>query len=462
MGCSVSNNDKIIQVNLHRLKVETITNYLWLEYLTQCSQNDQIRQEMTKKEVVINEKTILFHYVIKGDKPELGYPLFIFLHNGEIGEHGHNTIEYLKMQTRYNKSIQTGILLTMRGTNDLSNMHESNEALTFIDHIIKNMISYCNADANKVYLLGVGLGGNAVFKIASKLTDRFAAICVISGHSYGNSLKNLIDLPMMIQVGELDYAYDRNKNAVKVYQKMKDYYALYKNKNGECKVYIHVGKDVAIRDNKKDNKPQKVIIDPESWLVNQTGESQMINTNSIVFLSRFIRNPLPVKLIWEIGKNSLIAMKETHKEKKIPGVIKKEQESVNSGAGTAASFNIYKKTETMVQSQYFYWLEISNRKQEEIGNIEIRAEYNRIQNLISLEGQLKYIVILLNDEMVDFSKEVKFKYKDVVKTLLLVRNSRTEKRTLIERGDINYIFSVAVEFESTDMENFTVTPYDEL
>ena len=225
MGCSVSNNDKIIQVNLHRLKVETITNYLWLEYLTQCSQNDQIRQEMTKKEVVINEKTILFHYVIKGDKPELGYPLFIFLHNGEIGEHGHNTIEYLKMQTRYNKSIQTGILLTMRGTNDLSNMHESNEALTFIDHIIKNMISYCNADANKVYLLGVGLGGNAVFKIASKLTDRFAAICVISGHSYGNSLKNLIDLPMMIQVGELDYAYDRNKNAVKEYQKMKDYYA---------------------------------------------------------------------------------------------------------------------------------------------------------------------------------------------------------------------------------------------
>lgn len=462
MGCSAS-NETLNKLKAYRMKYEEISNYLWIEYVDKCKHNELIKTEMSKKEIKINDTIIQFDYVIKGDRPNSGFPLFILLHQGKIGLRSENNIEYLKMKKRYFSSIKTGIILTIKGSTDLSNMHHSNEALHFYDHIIKNMICYCEADSNKVYLLGMGLGGNSVYQIASRYADKFAAICIISGHSYGNSLKNLIGLPMLIQTGEMDFAYDRNKEAVKVYQKIKDYSATF-GINSECKCYIHTGKNLNIIDNKKDNKPQSIIKYPTEWLINKNEENEMKNTNSISFLSSHVRNPLPKKVIWDITKSGISQVKENEiilpYKKTSTLLTKKDKESVNeSGAGTTAS--LFKSGEQGPRSQSFYWLETGNRKQEEIGSFEIIAQYDKDQNLIFLEGQVKYIIFLLNDEMVNFSKEVKFKYKNEEKSLFLMRNSSTEKRTLYERGDIHFIFQAAVEFKRVDSGNFTVEQIDE-
>ena len=73
------------------------------------------------------------------------------------------------------------------------------------------MIVLYDADPSRVYLIGVGLGGNAVYQLAARLPDRFAALSVNSGHTLGLNLKNLINIPIQIQVGENDIMFEKKR-----------------------------------------------------------------------------------------------------------------------------------------------------------------------------------------------------------------------------------------------------------
>ena len=61
----------------------------------------------------------------------------------------------------------------------------------------------------------------------------------------------------------------------------------------------------------------------------------------------------------------------------------------------------------------------------------------------------------------DLEKEINVFYNGTKQTIKVTRNYQTERRTLIERGDYTYIFSVALIFESKDGINFRVYQYEE-
>ena len=68
---------------------------------------------------------------------------------------------------------------------------------------------------------------------------------------------------------------------------------------------------------------------------------------------------------------------------------------------------------------------------------------------------------MLNEEMVNYNIEVNFEFNDRVQPLVVSRNYKTERRTVCERGDPNYIFSAAIEFKSEDLDTFSVAQLNE-
>jgi TfoX/Sxy family transcriptional regulator of competence genes len=300
---------------------------------------------MNQKTLTYLNKSMAFDYLIKGDQNKTKkLPLYIILHNGGISQPSYNNGEFLKARFRYQSCIQTGIICGVRGVTDLSNMHYSKESLILLDRLIKSFIVFYKADPDRVYLIGLGFGGDGVYQIINLLSSRFAAAVVISGHSYGKVLKNLLNVHLLIQVGENDTYFDKNKDAVKTYKRIKQHYENFKNKckqlskysisNSSNKknnnnfmsnipstsenkknknknnttnektcveCYIHTGQEQVINDFDKKFQEFPVIADPIEWMISdEVNESINVNTNSISFLNKFTRDPLPKNLFWDL------------------------------------------------------------------------------------------------------------------------------------------------------------------
>ena len=498
MGCS-NDGIKTISKKAEYSYLPQNIAYIWAEYVSDCQKDGELVIEMNTKNLEYNGKVTTFDYIIRGNYIEPGFPLYIILHNGGIGQSGFNNGEYLKAKFRYVSSVKFGILLGIKGINDLSNMHYTNESIILLDRIIKNFIAFHQVNPNKVYLIGIGMGGDAVYQIVNLLPSKFAAAVVVSGHSYKKNLKNVINVPILIQVGEKDFLYDRNKDAVFTYKRIKDFSDNFNQRmislnekkdiqenfvannseikederNVEC--YIHIGKGNNLIDYDKGFREISIIENPINWLT-QMGNNSTIeqNVNSISFLNKHIRNPFPKNLFWDLS--IILKIPEIKGAKSSigdmgKGTFSKEGNNTKNGTGTKDGFFQYMTTTAnqdmrrkikMKYNQYFYWLEIGTIDITEIGGLEIIVRLDSKNNSIYIDSPIRYLRILLNNRMIEMSKEVKIYYKGQFKSINLTHNFQTERRTLLERGDYNYIFSACIIFECKDLEHFKIGQYDEI
>ena len=60
------------------------------------------------------------------------------------------------------------------GISDTWDLHFQEDSYPLYDRLIQNMIYTCNADPNRVYLLGFSAGGDGVYQILPRMADRFA------------------------------------------------------------------------------------------------------------------------------------------------------------------------------------------------------------------------------------------------------------------------------------------------
>ena len=514
MGSGVgSANAKVGNKNLP----ESI-NYIWEEYIADCKNNSLLSYEMNQKTLTYFNKSLTFDYLIKGDQNKMkNFPLYIVLHNGGISQPSYNNGEFIKARFRYQSCIQTGIICSVRGVTDLSNMHYSKESIILLDRLIKSFIAFYKADPDRVYLIGLGFGGDGVYQIINLLSSRFAAAVVVSGHSYGKILKNLLNVHLLIQVGENDTYFDKNKDAVKTYKRIKQHYENFKNKckqlskystgnsNGknnnnnfisnipstsntsskknsknastnektcvEC--YIHTGQEQLINDYDKKQTEVPIIADPILWMTSDNGnESINQNTNSIYFLNKFVRDPLPKNLFWDLTCTLSIPITYPNKTKEENAVkdvtmirdTRSGGEGFFNGSLMATNKDRDEKNigNSVLFNKYYYWLEIGGYSVHSLGTLEVIVRYEPKNNHIYIDTPIKFIRILLNERMVDFNKEITFHYNGMKQSIKVTRNYQTERRTLAERGDYTYIFSAAVIFESKDMNTFKVSQFEEI
>ena len=516
MGNGVGSNvAKVGNINLP----ESI-NYIWEEYISDSKNNSLLSYEMNQKTLTYVNKSLTFDYLIKGDQNKTkNFPLYIILHNGGISQPSYNNGEFLKARFRYQSCVQTGIVCGVRGVTDLSNMHYSKESIILLDRLIKSFIVFYKADPDRVYLIGLGLGGDGVYQIINLLSSRFAAAVVISGHSYGKVLKNLLNVHLLIQVGENDTYFDKNKDAVKTYKRIKQHYENFKNK---CKqlskysqisskdkknsnfisnipsssqsttsnkknvknnlsnektcveCYIHAGQEQDINDYDRKFQEIPIIADPIQWMISDNGnETINANTNSISFLNKFVRDPLPKNLFWDLTCTLAIPISYSNKSKDENGIkditMIKDTKSGGEGFfnGSLMTSNKDNKDEknvgnSVLFNKYYYWLEIGCYNVSSLGTLEVIARYDNKNNYIFIDTPIKFIRILLNERMVDFNKEITFHYNGMKQSIKVTRNYQTERRTLAERGDYTYIFSAAVIFESKDLNTFKVSQFEEV
>ena len=158
-----------------------------------------------------------------------GYPLYITLHGGGAGKEG-NDHEWNTMFSYYSQSVNHGIYIAVRGITDTWDMHFQRESYPLYDRLIQMMIRLYEAEPNRVYLLGFSAGGDGVYQVAPRMTDRFAAANMSSGHPNSISLQNLANLPFSIQAGVRDYLSEealRCVRAAEFEQVLSDYHDLY-------------------------------------------------------------------------------------------------------------------------------------------------------------------------------------------------------------------------------------------
>ncbi len=209
-----------------------------------------------------------FECYINGERPNTGYPLYISLHGG-----GGTTAQENDQQWENQKNLYgavPGIYFVPRSPTDTWNMWHQDYMEGFLLQIISYSVVRFGADQSRVYLLGYSAGGDGVYNLATRLSDRFAAAAMMAGHPGDAQIENLRNLPFAIYVGAEDTAYNRAGLAV---EWLRDFERLYAEDQGgfAYNINIYEGKG--------------------HWM-------DGLDSSAIGWLANFIRVSVPSRIIW--------------------------------------------------------------------------------------------------------------------------------------------------------------------
>lgn len=396
--------------------VEKMRDLVWQEYVAnikanQSSRKNEIKRNQTTK-IKINGVTMKVMTRVVGSAPKDGYPLFLIYHGGGYDPNNqYNEQQWSGMAERYDDV--PGIYCSIRSVSDKEvsgQIFSTDISWKFYDRIIADCIVYMKANPNQVYIVGYSAGGNGVYQIAPRITDRLAAATMSAGHPEGIDLTNLYNLPFYLQVGELDTAYTRNTLTVEYDQKLD---ALAEQYGGGYyhKCFVHANTEHGAVGDFLSN--QTVIADNDAWLAAQQsgtayeGGTVQADTHAAKLMTTHTRDPLPERIVWNVGTNS----------------------NANNRRGINS----------------FYWLSAKAT------NGIIDASYDKATNTITIaECSIRRanVTIYLNEEMVDLFSPVKIVMPDgSVQEFTPEISLDLLRETTKERGDPNYQFCASYTFK---------------
>jgi poly(3-hydroxybutyrate) depolymerase len=391
---------------------------VWKAYAAAFRADPKRREEHDSSQMTLN-RTLRYAAKRAGEMPAAGYPLFIALHGGggappEINDRGWD-----HMKVYYAGSITNGLYVAPRGVSDTWNLHFQGESFALYDRLIENMIQFEDADPNRVYLLGYSAGGDGVYQIAPRMADRFAAADMSAGHHNGISPLNLCNLPFLIQGGELDQAYGRHRSFAEYAQRLD---ALARQYPGGYvhELFLHRGRGHGVLDNHSGRALQEIIENPSDWLQGGEVRTRRQNTNAIDWLLRFVRNPYPTQIVWEVAVNAN-----------------------RSGIGQDAQALWL----TPSRGRQLYWLDLSAAWDTASNTNRIVARLDREKNAISVEGAEGRLDLLLAGAMLDLARPVQVRVDGQTLRVTPRPNLRHLVRTVAERGDPNYAFEARIRLE---------------
>lgn len=381
--------------------IENARKYIWHEYLNQVK-NDKTRiEEVENRSMTFDDATMKYGFFVKGEPDESGYPLFIALHGGGQSDTPDlNDSQWVHMTTYYQNSVEHGIYVNPRGVRDTWDCHFNPESYPLYDRLIENMIAFYDVDPNRVYLTGFSAGGDGVYAIVSKMPDRFASANMSAGHPNGLPLWNLYNMPLQLQVGENDTAYERNTVTAQ-YGKLLDEYQAELGGGYIHNTYVHQGQGHNFRDNSVEN--QTVMADSAAWLDSGDSSVTETDTNAIRLIEQYVRNPLPERVVWDLSQR---AEKRT--------------------------------------GESFYWLQADSRIMEG----KIIVSYDKETNSINVEecSITGEVTFLLNNDMLDLFAPITVNTPAGSNTITVTPDYDLLYETTMERGDCNYQFAAKITF----------------
>ena len=377
---------------------------VWEDYCSE-ERREKALDELSRETLTFGEATMRIKVFIMGEEPVDGYPLYIAMHGGGYSETPDiNNIQWEHMFDYYREYVVNGIYVAVRGVRDTWDTHFNPESFPIYDRLIQDMILAYHVNPNRVYLEGFSAGGDGVYGIVPRMADRFAAANMSAGHPNGISLMNLRNLPIQLQVGESDTAFDRNVETVNSDEQLN---SLQKSFGGyEHRTYVHADRGHNFEDYSREEV--EVMANPEAW--RDSGNRTTIKVNSYAhdFLDQYTRNPLPGTVCWDLS-------------------VRADQRSVES----------------------FYYLKApySTRGGRIIASYELGGNHITLE-IEDVDGSFS---ILLNEDMVDFNRPVRFdvNFGDAVYSCELNIEPDPEilLRTTEERGDPNFHFEAEITLD---------------
>ncbi|MFI3330640.1 MAG: alpha/beta hydrolase [Rikenellaceae bacterium] len=149
-----------------------------------------------------------FEYYINGECPNNGFALYISMHGGGGTTQEENDKQWQNQKTLYGNV--NGIYFVPRAPTNTWNMWHQEYMDDFLKQIITYSVARLNADPSRIYLLGYSAGGDGVYNLATRLSDKFAAAAMMAGHPGDAKIENLRNLAFAIYMGANDTAYNRS------------------------------------------------------------------------------------------------------------------------------------------------------------------------------------------------------------------------------------------------------------
>ncbi len=254
------------------------------------------KKELQSGKITIDNKTMTFSVKIIGKPDANGYPIYFGLHGGGVTDTKVQKEQYELMQNYYNYSIKNGIYIVPKSLEARYDEHYLPETFLFYDRLIEDAILFNNGDPNRVYMMGFSSGGDGIYAIAPLYADRLAAVNMSAGYPHVNRIDNLYNLPICLQVGENDTAYDRNILVAKYALRLKELNKKYKG-GFVNQVYIHKNGTHNSWSDVTTNNQQVVDKNSiEKWLQKSKSIKYVnANTDAVRWVSGYTRNPIPNK-----------------------------------------------------------------------------------------------------------------------------------------------------------------------
>ena len=371
---------------------------VWNEYAENRLQDETLIKETQQQALHFGDVVMRYTITVKGKMPEGGYPLFIALHGGGQSDTPDiNNQQWEQMGYYYSQWLNCGVYVAVRGVRDTWDTHFNPESYPLYDRLIEYMILTQNVNPDKVYLTGFSAGGDGVYAISPRMADRFAAVNMSSGHPNGVSLVNLSNLPIQLQAGEFDTAYDRHTVTAEYGIYLDELQAAFGGGYvHRTLIHFNAGHNYA----DYSPKPLMVMTDSRAWL--ESGERSVTRVDCFPpdYFASFVRDPYPSALIWDLATRA-------------------ELRETNS----------------------FYYLRAPKTT---TGTIRIDLADNSVSiKTEELNGDFE---ILFNEEMVDFSRPLSFTLDGKTVVLQLQADKALLAETTLDRGDPRYQFEASVKY----------------
>jgi len=195
------------QINFPRAETERLISLAWED--VGKARSASAAEELAAKKIVIGDKTLKWMEKTFGDAPDGQHSLWITMHGGGQGTTEENDRNWKGYYGRY-EFPPGSINVAPRAPANTWNMWHIQEVDGLFDRLIADMVLQRGVDPNHVYLVGYSAGGDGVYQLAPRLSDRFGAAGMCAGHPNDVTPEGLRNLPFFLYMGGADSAYNRN------------------------------------------------------------------------------------------------------------------------------------------------------------------------------------------------------------------------------------------------------------
>lgn len=267
ISSSATKTRPIIEKSLSRKEAETATTRLLTDQRNQRAA--ALQRGWSGKVFTQGSHVLKFEYKRFGDRPKDGRSLFISMHGGGSAPAAVNDQQW-KNQIGLYKPTE-GVYVAPRAPTDTWNLWHEAHIDSLFDTLIQAAVLTEGVNPNKVYLMGYSAGGDGVYQLATRMTDRLAAAAMMAGHPNEVTPVNLRNIGFTVHTGALDKAYNRNEIA-KRWGSLLDSLQTKDPTGYKHLVQLHEGRG--------------------HWM---QGE----DTVAVSWMMQFRRNPIPAKVVWK-------------------------------------------------------------------------------------------------------------------------------------------------------------------